>query len=467
MEMNENGAGAAGASATSTDADAEATPVPSVLVVSDTKPKERKSHLPTHRIWDIGMADNHAAMQFRNNLMREYKGDPFTINPRVWWMPWWDVVMAVATLFTATVTPYEVGFLPDAVCDTPLFVTNRIVDVFFMLDIAILFRLQYVERDSGITITSRKQIAINYIKGFFAIDLLAVLPYYLIPLLSPDQHCYPFQDSDDGGKKGNAGTRMANGARTIRLLRLLKLARMFKAARLFQKFVTDAALSVLSITFASMEVVKLIVVILFMSHFQACLWGFIASATSDQPTGTWATAFTSKEVDNGKEEVKPIDLYAAALYWSVMTLTSIGYGDIAPQNPAEQVFCCALMLISSAVWAYVIGTIAGICATLNPNLVQYRNTMDNLNYFMKERKLPREIRLTLREYFTNAREVRVRGDLPPAPPTAPCPRHRGPAPPLAPGPERAADAARVRTWRAAARARRCTRRRTTATCSPR
>ena len=34
------------------------------------------------------------------------------------------------------------------------------------------------------------------------------------------------------------------------------------------------------------------------------------------------------------------------------------------------------------VWAWVIGSLCGILATLNPHATAFRNTMDELNYFM-------------------------------------------------------------------------------------
>lgn len=47
----------------------------------------------------------------------------------------------------------------------------------------------------------------------------------------------------------------------------------------------------------------------------------------------------------------------------------------------------------------------------DPNTVAYRTTMDQLNYFMKERKLPAGMRHTLRDFFTDARKVnQVSGD---------------------------------------------------------
>ena len=67
----------------------------------------------------------------------------------------------------------------------------------------------------------------------------------------------------------------------------------------------------------------------------------------------------------------------AALYWSAMTVTSIGYGDIGATafNPVEQAVCTGLMLTSSLVWAQVIGTYCGVVATLNPELREFRDTV--------------------------------------------------------------------------------------------
>ena len=64
-----------------------------------------------------------------------------------------------------------------------------------------------------------------------------------------------------------------------------------------------------------------------------------------------------------------------------------------------------LKLISGSFWAFGIGTAAGIAATLDPNATVFHTTMDQLNFYLRERKLPKAMRMMCREYFTNAREV--------------------------------------------------------------
>eukprot|EP00971_Amphidinium_carterae_P134603 2667868-Amphidinium_carterae.1 len=44
-----------------------------------------------------------------------------------------------------------------------------------------------------------------------------------------------------------------------------------------------------------------------------------------------------------------------------MTLTSVGYGDIVPQNETEYFLCTILMLMCGFVWAYVVASVVNVC----------------------------------------------------------------------------------------------------------
>ena len=41
---------------------------------------------------------------------------------------------------------------------------------------------------------------------------------------------------------------------------------------------------------------------------------------------------------------KPSDLYVASLYFTMTTLTSVGYGNIAAYTVAEQIFCIVVLI---------------------------------------------------------------------------------------------------------------------------
>ena len=355
----------------------------------------------------------HTTRLWRLKLIKLYLGDKNTINPRLSsrFIPIWDVVTFFATIMTAIVTPFEVAFVEDAQCVDGLFLFNRIIDLLFLIDIVIIFHLQYLDDTTGLWVTSRRKIAWQYVKTWFFFDLISIVPIYVFLFLDANATCYPFVHDPITTEVGSGlgGSRYAErqaalSVRTIRLLRLVKLARVLKAARLFTSLITDLLVKYFEVTYAMTEVAKLTIMIISIAHLSACTWNFVPSLFVDDhsESPTWKRAMRE---DKGQAFDSPFETYVAALYWATMTLTGIGYGDISPQNTPEQVVAVVLMLVTASAWASVIGTIAGVYSTLNPTLVQHRNTMDTLNYFMRERQLPKDLRIMLREYFQNARHM--------------------------------------------------------------
>ena len=325
-------------------------------------------------------------------------------------MPIWDVVMLLALAYTAIATPFEVAFIDEGPCITILFGLNRFIDLLFVIDIFLIFSTHYQDRQ-GRWIRRRGSIAINYARGWFIIDFLSILPFYLPTfLLADDIECtlsgMKVVDELGSGMTEQASSlsRASQSIRMIRLLRMLKLARIFKASRVLKRMVQDLFMTRLEMTFAMIKVLQLFAVMVWVAHLQACLWALVSSYLRDSGWDTWVEQFKASEALAGRT-VSPGSLYITAIYWSIMTLTSIGYGDVSPGNDVERLLASVLMIVSATTWAYVIGTAAGIAATLDPNTVAFRTNMDALNHFMKDRKLPTDMRHTLRDFFTDAREV--------------------------------------------------------------
>jgi CRP-like cAMP-binding protein len=337
------------------------------------------------------------------------KGSRFLIDPRrSRYMPVWDVLMMCALVYTATVTPYEVTFVDEGACVTPLFIVNRLVDVLFFADILIIFNLSYQSTSTGVWVTDRRQIGRKYLLGFFIIDLVSILPFYIAPFILAQMEGEQVNCSLGGqlnveNVANNPLMRASQSTKLIKLLRMLKLARVFKASRVLKRFVQDILMTKLELTFALIKVGSLSFALLLIAHWQACIFALVP-AFMGPGERSWVQQFVLEQSEAGVE-VYPLDLYIASLYWSIMTLTSIGYGDIVPVHSFERALSCFYMIVSAGTWTYVIGTAAGIAATLDPNAVVYHTTMDRLNMFMRERELPREMRLTLRSFFESAREV--------------------------------------------------------------
>ena len=146
--------------------------------------------------------------RLRLRMRRTRKG---LINPRSRFMTYWDLVTAIALLFTATVTPFEVGLgLPTKV--NALFVVNQTINVVFFIDVFVQFFLPVPDAKTGELLRDRREIARRYLTSWFVIDIVSILPMDIVEVT---------------GMLGDGNS----GLRSVRLFRVLRLAKLCVAQR--------------------------------------------------------------------------------------------------------------------------------------------------------------------------------------------------------------------------------------------
>lgn len=307
-------------------------------------------------------------------------------------------LQAVSLIFVALVTPFEVGFLESAASALePLFILNRIIDAIFIIDCVLQFFL-IVPIDYGTQgthwIHDPTLIAIHYFKGWFMIDFASIgISAIDFVSLGSDQSGTSIED-----------LRML---RVLRTLRLIKLAKLLTGLKLIKKYETQFA-----INYGAVSLGKCCFGMLLLSHWFACIWG-LQAGFAENPLDTWLGGngeyCVADATSNTNFRCKaPGQIYAASVYWAVMTITSIGYGDIAatPGNTSEQVVCTILMILGAMGWGLVLGTIVQNLSNLDPEGDQFTSTMGELNRMMNLEGLPKEMRIRLREYFQQTLHIR-------------------------------------------------------------
>jgi len=336
------------------------------------------------------------------------------------WAQYWDLFTTVALIYTAIITPYEVAFLlpptPSERLDDHIYITNRAVDIVFILDMCMQFRTAFrrVDPKEGIVwITTPRAIAINYVCSYwFYLDLLSILTS-LFDIV------------------GDESSQNLIALRVLRVMRLIKLVRLVRGSRIFKKWEMSV-----SINYSYLAVFQIVFGILIGSHWYACIWGLQASFDplkswprqknycvaweSDNRTFVEASVAAclrgqmcskgecSGDVcEGGYECVEPFVMYAYALYFSVMTITSVGYGDVLaePFNVSEQFVCCFIMMTSGALWGYLIGTFCSLASQMTPQEAQFKEELSSLNTFMAENHIPREAQFRLREYLFQGKKL--------------------------------------------------------------
>lgn len=95
-------------------------------------------------------------------------------------------------------------------------------------------------------------------------------------------------------------------------------------------------------------------VTLFAVHCAGCFNYLIADRYPD-PKRTWIGAV----FPNFKED-SLWNRYVTAMYWSITTLSTTGYGDLHAENPREMLFVIFYMLFNLGLTAYLIGNMTNL-----------------------------------------------------------------------------------------------------------
>lgn len=100
----------------------------------------------------------------------------------------------------------------------------------------------------------------------------------------------------------------------------------------------------------------------------ACFWIFTSELSIDtvfdedgnEVTPADGEAQTNWILSNGFENQEIAELYTTAFYFTVTTITTVGYGDISGTNTTERVICIFLMIIGVLFFSFSSGSLTQI-----------------------------------------------------------------------------------------------------------
>ena len=110
-------------------------------------------------------------------------------------------------LYSTIITPYKLAFFDSE----PMgwLIADIVVDIFFAADLILQFFISYYDSNQDL-VTNRKLIAIHYIKSWFFLDLIALLPFnYMI-------------ESSESSKDYSSLARLSRLPRLYRLVKVTK-----------------------------------------------------------------------------------------------------------------------------------------------------------------------------------------------------------------------------------------------------
>jgi hypothetical protein len=169
-------------------------------------------------------------------------------------------------------------------------------------------------------------------RGWFIIDVLSCIPYSIISMAV---------ESSMGGAAAETVGQLKI-LRIVRLLRLAKLLRVVRASRMIKRWETKLALS-----YGMMSLIKFAILVTTLAHWIACALAIVPQlemATFDNNfPDSWLVA-------NGLDDSDPGTQYLYATYWAIMTISTVGYGDISLPTPGEKICGICAMCVGGAAY---------------------------------------------------------------------------------------------------------------------
>ncbi|KZV53895.1 hypothetical protein F511_23660 [Dorcoceras hygrometricum] len=263
----------------------------------------------------------------------------------------WDSFLVLLVFYTAWVSPFEFGFLkgPKGI----LAITDNIVNAIFFIDIVLTFFVAYLDKETYLLIDDRKLIALRYSRTWLVFDLISTIPSELARKILP------------------------SSAETYGYFSMLRLWRLRRVSAMFQRLEKDR-----NYNYFLIRTLKFTWVTIFVVHFAGCIFYFIADRYPD-PQKTWIAPF----IENF-HEASIWDRYVLSIYWSIVTVTTTGYGDFHPVNKNEMIFDIFFMLFNLGLTAYIIGNMTNLIVQSTYKTRKFRETINAASGFAKRNQLP-------------------------------------------------------------------------------
>ncbi|KZV30905.1 hypothetical protein F511_36681 [Dorcoceras hygrometricum] len=171
-------------------------------------------------------------------------------------------------------------------------------------------------------------------------------------------------------------------------LGVLRLWRLRRVNSFFTRIEKDIRFSYFWVRCA-----RLLFVTLLLVHCAASVAYLLADRYPDKEN-TWIGSLNP----NFKDDSLWIR-YISALYWSITTMTTVGYGDIHAVNSLEMVFIILYMLLNLGLTSYIIGNMTNLVVEGTRRTMEFRNSIEATSSFVSCNRLPPRLKGKILAYM--------------------------------------------------------------------
>ena len=288
---------------------------------------------------------------------------PWIILPDNPYKKMWDLLIAILILYSAIITPYEIAFSDSNKSSW----FEILIDIFLAIDIVLTFFSAYTDEEENL-VKNHKKIIKKYLKSWFIIDIISVLPLNNL-----------FKNGKYSGL-----TKISKLPKLYRLIKLTKLLRMTKmSSKGNLNRVTKFFMEKLKINANVERLFFFVLTFLLMNHLCACFWYFMAKIEDFSPD-SWVVRLGYMDNSN-------LELYIISFYWTLTTVTTVGYGDITAGTTIERIYNLFIMSFGVLLYSFAIGSLSSIVSTLDQKSEEMNQKLQILSSIKKEFNLEQGI----------------------------------------------------------------------------
>lgn len=238
---------------------------------------------------------------------------------------------------------------------------ERVSLVIFIFDIAFNFRCGYYKK--GLFITEKSKILSHYLSRQFWLDCLSVISL-MISFVFDGSPYYSLVFMINVNKVNNIRKKMMFNLNSI-----FKIAFYIKLA-------------------------SLVFTIIFLSHLFSCTW-YLMAIMEVQYNSSAITWIHKTDLYYEDWYVK----YIYSFYYGIVTIVTVGYGDVTPQNSFERLIACFFILIGCITFGYCISLISSIFQTKREEHNNYVENISEIDQYMRKRNVDLDLQIRVRNYL--------------------------------------------------------------------
>ena len=273
----------------------------------------------------------------------------FIIYPKSKFKYFWDFFIFVLVYVSIFFCPLSIAF--DYKTNF-----NFFIDIIFICDLILNFFMGFYDNEENLILNEHK-IIFNYLFGYFTIDVLACIPFNSLKIFKQiDTNFYYLC--------------------LLRLFKYFKLSssnifyvkgfkKIFCFYKKFRKFFKR---KYNKISNGIKNLIENIIHLILILHVLGCVWIYLARLS---PGDNWTLNLPKKDMNKNS-------LYLTSIYFNMVSLFTVGYGDILPNSFIERCYSVFLLILSLGINTYAVSFLENLVDLGNKNTLKLEKKIEFL-----------------------------------------------------------------------------------------